>query len=247
MPVTPVGVAFRIAYEISPIYLTGGSTLASLQIGGILPLVFLTEGLGLDLVLGLASTAGRLDLDDFFAHFVPMPGSTLVDNQIATYPFANQTVAANAVIQQPLTISMRMICPVRNRLGYASKIATMMLVKSALDDHNAQGGTYSILTPSYFYTDCIMTRMSDISGGPSAQAQHTWQMDFVQPLLTLNAAQQAAAQGKMGRLINGGQVTNSSWSGTEAMTGQSVPSGTFGIGVASPPADALGAPIGAGP
>ena len=240
MPVTPVGTAFKLAYELSPIYLTGNSSTVGNMLGGVLPFIFLTEGINFPLSL---ITGGQdIELDDFFAHFIPMPGSTLIDTQIATYPFANQDVAANAVIRQPLTVSMRMVCPVRNRLGYAAKIATMMLIKSTLDDHNAHGGTYSILTPSYFYTDCIMTRMSDISGGASAQAQHTWQLDFVQPLITLSAAQDAASQGLMGRLINGGQVTTSSWSGPEAVIGQSVPGGNFATGVVPGPA-ALGATI----
>lgn len=214
MSITPVGTAFKIAYQLSPIFLSGGSTVVANMPFSPVPFIMLTEGLGLNTIFSIPRQ--NIELDDFFAHFVPMPGSTLIDNQIATYPFANQDIAANAVIRQPLTISMRMICPVRNRLGYAAKIATMMLIKGTLDQHNAQGGTYSILTPSYFYTDCVMTRMSDISGGESAQAQHTWQFDFVQPLLTLNPAQLAAAQGKMSRMINGGVITNSEWSGVDA-------------------------------
>jgi len=242
---TPVGVAFRIAYEISPIYLTGNSTIIGQKLGSVLPMVFLTEGINLP--LAFITERGLPDLDDFFAHFVPMPGSTLVDNQVATYPFANQDVAANAIIRQPLTVSMRMICPVRNRLGYPAKIATMMLLKSTLDDHNAQGGLYSILTPSYFYTDCVMTRMTDISGGESVQSGHTWQLDFMQPLVDLSQAQEQAVNGKMGRLVNGGEVTDSNWSGPQAVLGQSTP-GNINAGPA-PPTDSVGAIIsgGAGP
>jgi len=241
MPVTPVGTAFKLAYELSPIFLTGGSSVIAQWPYQVVPFIFLTEGLGLNFVIGVASGSENIELDDFFAHFIPMPGSTLIDQQIATYPFANQAVAGNAVIQQPLTISMRMICPVRQRLGYASKIATMMLIKSSLDQHNQQGGTYSILTPSYFYTNCIMLKMTDISGGPSAQAQHTWQMDFMQPLVTLDAAQQAAT-GLMGKLTNGGVVTDPSYSGANAVIGQSVPGSVSGFGVVGS-ADSLAAPI----
>lgn len=244
MSVTPIGTAFKLAYELSPIYLTGSSSSIIGQFPGqVVPLIFFTEGLGINFVLSLASGTESVTLDDFFAHFIPMPGTSLIDYQIATYPFANQAIAANAVIQQPLNISMRMVCPVRNRLGYASKIATMMLIKQALDQHNQSGGTYSILTPSYFYTDCVMVRMTDISGGESAQSQHTWQMDFQQPLITLDAAN-AASKGLMGKLTNGGQVTGNSWSGANAAVGGSIPGTVSGFGVVSP-TDALGGPLGA--
>jgi hypothetical protein len=213
MAITPVGIAFKIAYQLSPIFLSGSSSITGALTFSPVPFIMLTEGLGLNTLFSIPRQ--NIELDDFFAHFVPMPGSTLVDNQIATYPFANQAIAANAVIKQPLTISMRMICPVRNRLGYAAKIATMMLIKSSLETHNEQGGTYSVLTPSYFYTDCIMTRMSDISGGQSAQAQHTWQFDFVQPLLTQQAADQAL-NNLWSKFNNGGQITGSGTSGVNA-------------------------------
>ena len=238
MPITPVGTAFKLAYELSPIFLTGGSSVTGALPQQIIPFIFLTEGINLP--LSLASGGEDIELDDFFAHFIPMPGSTLIDNQIATYPFANQAVAANAIIQEPLNISMRMICPVRGRLGYPAKIATMMLIKGTLDSHNSQGGTYSILTPSYFYTNCIMLKMTDISGGASAQSGHTWQLDFVQPLLTLEAAQQAAS-GLMNTLTNGGKVTNSSWSGSNAVIGSTVPG--FSSVPAISPASSLFSPI----
>jgi len=241
MAITPVGTAFKLAYELSPIFLTGGSSVIAQWPYQIVPFIFLTEGLGLNFVIGVASGSENIELDDFFAHFIPMPGATLIDQQVATYPFANQAVAGNAVIEQPLTISMRMICPVRQRLGYASKIATMMLIKSSLKQHNEQGGTYSILTPSYFYTNCLMLKMTDISGGPSAQAQHTWQMDFVQPLLTLDAAN-AAKNGLMNKLDQGGMVTDPSWSGANAVVGSPVPGGASGFGVVAP-ADGLAGPI----
>lgn len=241
MPVTPVGIAFKLAYELSPIFLTGNSSVTGSLPQQMLPFVFLTEGINLP--LSLASGGENIELDDFFAHFIPMPGATLQDNQIATYPFANQAIAANAIITQPLQISMRMICPVRSRLGYAAKIATMMLIKAALDAHNQQGGTYSVLTPSYFYTDCLMLKMTDISSGPSAQAQHTWQFDFVQPLIALDAAKQAA-NSLMTQLTTGAKVTSNFWSGVNAAIGNVFPGYASGVAGALPDAAALGAPIG---
>jgi hypothetical protein len=94
-----------------------------------------------------------------------------------------------------------------------------------------------------------MLKMTDISGGQTAQAQWQWQMDFVQPLITLEEAQ-IASQGLMGKLMNGGEVTGSDWSGANAAIGQSAPGFASGAISTVAPADALGAPIaiaGAGP
>jgi hypothetical protein len=179
--------AYKLSFELSPIIFTNG--IADKIPGGMLPIIAITEAL--NFTVGLLSGGDNINLDNFFANFRPLPGGTLVDNQIGMYPFANQEVAANAIISQPLAISMLMLCPVRQRLGYASKLASMMALQKALDSHNSSGGTYTIATPSYFYTNCVMTGMRDITNGESAQAQSAWQLDFAQPLLTLEQATQA--------------------------------------------------------
>jgi hypothetical protein len=207
--------AFRLSFEISPVILTGG--VATLIPGGALPIISITESL--NFVDGLLSGGDDLDLDDFFAHFVPIPGSSLIDQQVAKYPLANQTVAANAVITQPLTISMRMICPAKGPGGYATKLATIMALQAVLKQHNASGGTYIVATPSYFYTNCLMVGMKDTSNSGSAQAQNTYQLDFEQPLLTLQAAQ-AAQNNLMSQITSGVPI-----SGVPAWSGLSPPVG----------------------
>src|ERR1700680_1822169 len=96
--ISPGGAAFKLTYELSPIILTGG--IANFMPGGMLPIIALTEPL--NFIGGILSGGGDLDLDDFFAHFVPLPGSGLVSQEFGEYPFANQAVAANAVIRKPL-------------------------------------------------------------------------------------------------------------------------------------------------
>jgi hypothetical protein len=180
-------VAFKLANQISPIVLTGG---IATSLGGALPIVALTEGA--NFVTSLLSGGENIQLDGFFANYQPLPGATLVNNQVATYPFANQAVAANAIIAQPLSISMLMHCPASTSSGgYPLKLVTMMALQASLAQHNNLGGLYSIVTPSYIYTNCIMVRMTDVTGGESKQAQYAWQLDFVQPLVTTQAAQQA--------------------------------------------------------
>jgi hypothetical protein len=210
--------AFKLAFEISPIVLTGG--IAASIPGTMLPIIAITESL--NFVSGLLSGGDPLDLDDFFAHFVPLSGSTLVEQEIGHYPFANQAVAANAVIADPLHVSLRMICPVKSALGYAEKLATMIALQKAIALHNASGGTYTVATPSAIYTNCLLLRLFDASSSDSAQAQNTWQWDFEKPLLTQEDA--ASAQNNlMSKITSGVPILGSgggvSWSGIASTVG----------------------------
>lgn len=209
MSITAGRAVFRMAFQLSPIVLVGG--IAQNIPGQMLPIIAITEAL--NFVDGLLSNGGDVNLDNFFANFQPVQGSTLVANQIGTYPFANQAVAANALIAQPLTLSMLMICPARNDFGWATKLATMMALQNALKQHNASGGTYIVITPSFIYRNLIMTQMTDVSNPGSHQAQNAWQLDFVAPLLTLEEAE-AAQNSLMSKISSGTQLTGApTWSG----------------------------------
>ena len=179
--------SFALSYQVSPIILNGG--IAKNLPGGIMPIINLTQP-GI-YEAGLLSPAGQASLDEFFAHYTPMAGATLIDNQIGQYPFANQSVAANAIVTQPLRISMLVSMPARGPGGWSAKTQLMSSLRQSLAQHNNLAGTYTVATPSYTYENCIMTGFRDVSGGDSKQPQNTWQMDFMQPLLTLEAAQAA--------------------------------------------------------
>lgn len=177
--------AFSLAYVASPIMLTGGIA-AQYGIDGILPIAVLTSGLS-----AIASVlSGNSDLSNLGATFMPTTGATLAEIDIGSYPFANQAVAANATIFNPLHVSMTMIAPVQSGGGYTAKLATMTALKTTIYQHNALGGTYTVITPSYFYTNCILLKLSDMSTTATAQTQYMWQFDFVQPLISLANAQQ---------------------------------------------------------
>jgi len=224
--------AFKLSFQLSPIVLTGG--IAAAIPGGMIPIISLTQAI--DFFGGLLS-GSDIDLDDFFANFVPLPGSSLIDQQLGKYPFANQAVAANAVIRQPLVISMRMICPARDESGYALKLATMTALQATLAQHNGSGGTYTIATPSYFYTNCVMIGMRDTSNSASMQAQNTYQLDFEQPLLTLQDA--LAAQNSLLSQITAGTSVGATpaWSGLSPTVGNPSSLGAVGtIPAASNPA-----------
>ena len=211
--------AYDLAFQISPIILVGG--IASNTLGGMLPIIALT-GQAAGFVQGALS--GGLSTNDFFARFVPIPGSTLVNQTVATYPFANQAIAANATIQQPLTISLRMIAPVKDDAGYLTKLAIWTSLQNSLVAHNAAGGLYHIATPAYVYTNCILQSVTDTTGGDTKQSQIIYQLDFFQPLVTQQQAI-SALNGLMSKLASGAPVSAptaagaSFWSSTATAVG----------------------------
>lgn len=168
---------FETAYQTSPILLQNG--IAQNIPGGILPITAVTE------VLDLPGWTGG----QFFAQYRPMSGATLQDWQIAEYPFASFQTAANAVIQQPLKVSMQMICPAQNGGGYPFKIAIITALKAVLDQHILSGGSFTVLTPMYIYTNCLLTSLRDISSPSDKQVQYIFQWDFTQPLITASGAE----------------------------------------------------------
>jgi len=211
--------AFTIAYQACPIILTG-QPLA----GGSIPILALTSSNLFP--TGLLGGGEDINPDDYFAQFVPMPGATLIDQDIATYPFANQAVAANAVITKPLTVSILMICPVREPGGYFQKSSIMQGLQATLAQHNASGGTYTVATPSFVYTDCVMIALRSLPDGESKQTQLYWQFDFMKPLLTLDQAA-GAYNNLMSRIAGQTQIQGPpTWSGIPPTVGRTQ-SGAF--------------------
>jgi hypothetical protein len=187
MPGPPGLVAFDLTFRISPIILTGG--IAGAILGGAVPIInYLQPTMFTSLV---DSGTGDLTLDQFFAHFQPLPGATLGENDIGRYPFANQTIAANAIIFQPLRVSLLMICPVNPPNTYAQKYAVMTALQATLQQHDLMGGLYTVATPAFTWQNCIRLRIVDVSRGETNQPQITWQWDFEQPQIAVSAAQGA--------------------------------------------------------
>lgn len=215
MGISPGLAAFKLSFTVSPLILVGG--VASAIPGGMLPVISITQSADFD--LGILSGGDNVDLDDFFAVYEPLPGSTLIDQMLGEYPFANQAVAANAVITQPLVISLLMICPVRDEGGYPEKLAIMTSLQATLAQHNGSGGTYIVATPSFYWDNLVMLRMTDASIAESKQTQNAWRLDFRRPLLTLAQAQQAQ-NALMSQLSSGTQINGQpSWSGAQPTIG----------------------------
>lgn len=178
---------FRMSYEWNPITLVGG--IAQNMNGGSINIFYLLQpGVFPN---GLLSGGSNVDPSQVFAHFEPVSGGKLINNEIAEYPLANQIVAANANIVQPLRISLAMTAPAQGDGGYVTKLSTMTSLQRTLAQHTLTGGTYNVATPAFIYTNCVLLDLVDISGGETKQVQTRWQWNFEQPLLTLAQAQQA--------------------------------------------------------
>jgi hypothetical protein len=188
---------YQLGFEISPIILKDG--IAKKIWGSLLPIIAITEAANFGFTL--LNGNNPLKLNNFFGHFRPLPGASLIDYEVAQYPFANQNYAANATIAKPLKISMLMNCPANANGGYISKMITFTALQAALQAHAQAGGTYIIATPSYVYLNCILTNLTDVSRPDSQQPQNAWQFDFIQPLLsqspqnTLSALMNAFSSG----------------------------------------------------
>lgn len=208
--------AYKLAYEISPVVLVDG--LASLIPGGMLPIVTLTEGA--NLITGLLSGGDPLNLDNFYAHWRPLSGSQFIRQDIGTYPFANQAVAANAVVQQPLQLSMLMVCPAKGSGAYVSKLMTMQSMFAAINLHNTSGGTYAIAMPAGLTTGLILRSVTDVTPEDPAQVQSQFRWDFEKPLISDAQAQQALSS--LMSKLSGGVATPLSWSGLSTSIGSTV-------------------------
>ena len=154
------------------------------------------------------------NLDNAFGAFTVIPGGTLVQQQAAQYPFANQHVAANATIFDPLQVSLIWDTPMRGPHAWTRKFATIGNVQAALTRHNNGGGTYAVVTPSFIYTDMIMKGMTNSSRGSNPIPQNAWRFDFEKPLIRIQDL--LAAQSVMMAKLTGGLVTDGSWSGVQA-------------------------------
>lgn len=207
--------AFQLGFQISPIILSGG--VASNIPGGMLPIVSITEAVSF--VTGLLSGSISDNLDDFLMQFMPIVGSSLIEQKIGEYTFANQATAANAVIQDPLNVSMLMIVAAKAQAGsgYLTKLATIMALQATLAQHNNSGGLYTIVTPSFIYTDCVMLSMRDASRADIKQPQNAWKLDFRKPLVSLADAQ--SAQNSLMSKISAGAPTDGSLSGLGTTVG----------------------------
>lgn len=206
---------YKLGFEISPVILCDG--VAQSIPGGMLPIVALTQSASY--VSGLMGGAIELtDLDKYFCHWRAAPGGTMVDYDIGRYPFANQAVAANALLSQPLRIPMLMDAPVNENTGAMTKLVTLSSLQAVLQAHASLGGTFIVATPGIIYSNCILRTVCDVTGSNDALPQRQWLWDFEQPLLSETGAEQAI-NSYLGKIDNGDKATESAWTSTISAIG----------------------------
>ena len=174
---------WQALYQVNPLFLQGGS-FASIP-GGFFPFTLLAGAL-------LGAVQGALGSGDpYVGQWLVLPGGKMLTQSVATYPFASQQVAANATVQEPLTLSLLLRAPVKDGFGYATKPAIWTSIQTALTAHNNAGGTYTIFTPALFYQNGLLLNVFDATSGGTKQEQVDWQFDFFFPLITQQGAQSA--------------------------------------------------------
>ena len=174
--------SFRRSYQIAPILLVNGIA-ANAPNKGQMTILALTEG---------NEQANYADVNDYFAQFEPLPGGTLVDFSPAEYPFASLNMAANAMLQQALKISLKMLCPARTgQNNYDSIQSKITLIQQQLTAHILAGGTFTVATPATIYDNCLLTTVRDISNAGDKKVQGVFQWDFIKPLITPQQAEAA--------------------------------------------------------
>jgi hypothetical protein len=221
----------KLSFQVSPLWLTGPPVASSPP--GMVPIISITDpqlfqqvagrppgqgGIGSDTVASQSSqgqgNAAGADLDDAFGAFTVVPGGTLVKDEVAQFPFANQWVASNAQIFQPLEISLMWDVPMRGANVWTQRMSVITQLQAVLTNHINSGGTFTITTPSFIYVNLLMTNMSDASRGNSPIPQNAWRFDFVKPLIAITDLQ--AAQAALVGKVSAGLVTNGQWTGTLA-------------------------------
>jgi hypothetical protein len=194
---------FAAAFEIAPIWLVGG--LAD-YLGGYAPITLLTEMMDIP----------GIENGEFFAHYKPLPGSSLAKWKVAEYPFANFATAANAVVQEPLDISMLMVCPAQTGGGLIIKQAILTALQFGIQKHITTGGTFTVLTPAFAYANCLLTNIRDITPPADKQVQYMYQWDFTQPLITSSQAQ--SVLGTLMNKVSNGLPTTATWTQSPSAT-----------------------------
>jgi hypothetical protein len=194
-------VEMKARYQVAPIILTGG--IASMVTGNAVSLLTLTQpnllpmagndstlrqNLITALQLNNPSFANAYlppdnDLDDAFGAFTVLPGGTLCVNTVPKYPLASMTMAANAIVREPINISLIWDTPMRGPNAWISKLTTMIALKAVLDLHNNAGGMYTVMTPAFYYDNLILTSLADNSRGGNPLPQNAWRFDFERPMI----------------------------------------------------------------
>ena len=198
---------FEFKYELCPILLKNG--IAKNLMDKLMPIIQLTQQQGYP----AGSVSGQLvkalvpgyppTHTGYFAHFKTVPGYTLMFNSIGTYPFANASVAGNAIIQQPVNVSLLMYCPATSAYPASARASIIASLMSALNEHVRAGGLFVVYTPLFIYDNCVLVGIRDGSEGDNAAMQNALIFDFMRPQIMTNEEAAGAQNELMSKLSKG--------------------------------------------
>lgn len=206
---------YQLGFQISPVILCDG--IAQAIPGGMLPIVTLTQSAS----IVSAALGGSIDidsLDKYFAHWRVQSGSTILNYELAKYPFASQKVAANSALAQPLTIPMLMQTPVNENTGIFTKLVTFAALQATLEAHANLGGTYIVATPAMIYSNCILTMIQDVTPGSEVVPQRDWLFTFEKPLIAEDDAEREL-NNFLGKIDAGDVTDGPSWTNVSSALG----------------------------
>jgi hypothetical protein len=184
---------FEFKHVLCPILLKNG--LAEKLPDKLMPIVQLTQQQGYPL-----TPAG------YFAHFKVVQGSTFMQSTVASYPFANSATAGNAIVEQPINVSLLMYCPASAINRTESRAQTMTNLISSLNSHKAQGGLFVVYTPLFIYDNCVLVAMRDASEGEHSAMQNGVILDFQRPMIMTMDEADTAQNTLMSKLSKGEKV-----------------------------------------
>lgn len=191
-------IQFRRDYQLAPIMLVGGIA-DKVTPNGTMTVLTLTEG---------SENVNYATESEYFAHFKPLPGGTIVDFSPAEYPYASLNMAANAMVQNALNFSMLMECPPRSgKNSYPSVQAIITRIQTQLKAHILAGGTFTVATPGVIYANCLLKTLRDASSAGDRTVQNAWVWEFTQPLITQQGAFESF-NGLYNKIANGLPTSN---------------------------------------
>ena len=198
---------FEFKHELCPILFKNG--IASQLEDKLMPIIQITQQEGYP----TSSIAGKLlkavapgmppTSSMYFAHFKLVPGSTLMLNSIGQYPFANAATAANAIIQQPVNVSLMMYCPANADYPTSYREGIIASLVAAMNSHVQQGGMFVVYTPMFIYDNCVLVGIRDASEGENSAMQNALIFDFMRPQIMTNEEAEGARNRLMDKLAKG--------------------------------------------
>lgn len=169
---------------------------------------FKTSPLGAEVNIeaSIVQFSGLLNLIPSLSQFTFFYGLSQNPNPISQwgtvkFPYANRQIASNSAVKQPTQIGLTIQNEMEGVGGLSLAIAKMQGLRVVLDNYQASGGTFTILTPSQLYKGCVYVNLQDDN---PQQAGQTFSIVFENILTTLSNSFTNNINPQLKRLSNGG-------------------------------------------